>query len=401
MLDRFDGPMKIIMSILLFPLFFQELVLDWIWGIGDTFSVMMGKRLLLLLPAAAIIFACWVTIACLLTVVIRHQRRQYVSTLFVTWWDLFRAIFSFWGGFFKFFFYLAGWIFAFVRIVIIGLWLSLQDILLTPFRAMKGVGDFATKPGTPWIAVVMTLAWCALEAVIFTFVATALVLDTLGGLTGRDLDINIVQTLLFFMLLGFIVGSYAIVANLEAAIKAKNFKQLVVILIIEVLAMGVEVVFLYREFVDALVPWFAQYAGRDFSLHPAVIIGIAGFFWAGIRGLTWFLFAQAGTPTILAVIQRTGLKEGQPLFSFKKGDQFQFVKAAIDKIKHDIEWCHEKGDELLSAFILPPLQIIAATINFCTLLISKKHLFQLPFKSYKDMLHADQLLNRVRERDND
>ncbi len=62
-----------------------------------------------------------------------------------------------------------------------------------------------------------------------------------------------------------------------------------------------------------------------------------------------------------------------------------------------MEWFHERGDEMLSAFILPPLQIVAGCVNFATLLISNKHLFQLPFKSYKDMLNADQLVNRVRD----
>lgn len=101
----------------------------------------------------------------------------------------------------------------------------------------------------------------------------------------------------------------------------------------------------------------------------------------------------------MAIIQRTGLGNSRgSTFSFKKEDHFKFIQDALDKIKRDIDWCHAKGDEVVSAFILPPMQIVAATVNFFTMLVSAKHLFQLPFKSYKDMLHADQLLSRVKEK---
>src|SRR5260370_41805084 len=75
----------------------------------------------------------------------------------------------------------------------------------------------------------------------------------------------------------------------------------------ELVAMFVEVVFLYREFVDALVPWFAQHTSGNFDLGIAGTLAIAGFTWLGIRSLSWFLFGSAGTPTIMAIIQGQGL----------------------------------------------------------------------------------------------
>lgn len=398
MFDSVATPYRYLLYCLVFPIFFQAQAMAWVWGADDELIMALLKRTFLLLPVAAIVFGSWLTIACLLTVVIRQNRRQYVSTLFITWWDLARATFSFWGGTIKFVFMLCGWILAFVRMAIVGLWLCIQDIFLAPLRAVKGVGDLATKRGTPWIAVIMTLAWCALEAFVFTYVMSGLVIETLSNLTGTDLDSNIVQTVLYFMLLAFVIGSYAIVASLEMAVKSRNVKQIVLVMIVEFVALVFEVLFLYREFVDAITPWFAQHAGEDFKLGIVPILLIASLVWAGIRGMTWFLFAAHGTPTIMAIIQRTGLdKSGGGGVSFKGEDHFLFIKTAVDRIRKDIDWCHDKGDEILSAFILPPLQIVAAAINFATMLISAKHLFQLPFKSYKDMLHADSLINRVKD----
>ncbi len=398
-MDRVDGPLKLVLSVLMFPLLFQDPMIRWAWGANDELQIQLLKRVFLVLPSAAIILGCWVTIGCFLTVIIRQNRRQYVSTVFITWWDLGRAIFSFWGGTLKIVTSILGWALAFIRLAILGVWLSIQDILLTPWRMVKGVGGMASEPGTPWIAVWLTLIWCLVEAFVFTFVMTNLVVDTVSNLAGKELNLELVQLVLFFMLLGFVVGSYAIVASLEKAVRTRDVKQIALVLLVELCALTFEVSFLYREFVDALVPWFAQYAGEDFHLSGFAIFSIASIIWAGIRGMTWFLFAAHGTPTIMAIIQRTGLGSAKhkPLNLAKK-DHFTYVRAAIEKIKADVDWSYKRGDELLGAFILPPLQVVAACINFLTMLISAKHLFQLPFKSYRDMLNADQLINRVKEK---
>ncbi len=55
------------------------------------------------------------------------------------------------------------------------------------------------------------------------------------------------------------------------------------------------------------------------------------------------------------------------------------------EIKKQMEWMHDTGEEILSAFILPPLQVVAATINFCTLMVHRHPLFELPFKHINDL----------------
>ena len=70
----------------------------------------------------------------------------------------------------------------------------------------------------------------------------------------------------------------------------------------------------------------------------------------------------------------------------------EFSSDFMKKIKADTAWIEEKGEEILGAFILPPLQVFAAAINFFTLLISNSHLFELPFKNLSAIMDSKVLL---------
>ena len=74
-----SGIMKIILSVLFFPLFFQDAFISFAWGAGDQLWMMLGKRLFLLLPVFAIILGCWVSIASLMTVLIRQRRIEFLT----------------------------------------------------------------------------------------------------------------------------------------------------------------------------------------------------------------------------------------------------------------------------------------------------------------------------------
>ena len=45
--------------------------------------------------------------------------------------------------------------------------------------------------------------------------------------------------------------------------------------------------------------------------------------------------------------------------------------------------------------MLPPLQVVAATINFCILLISGHHLFEIPLKSFNDVIDSKKLFEQL------
>jgi hypothetical protein len=391
-----SGFTNILLSILLFPLYFQKLFLDFAWGAGDPTWVLIGKRLFLMLPVLAIILGCWTSIACLITVPIRQNRREFITTIFITWWDLGKSILSFWGGVFKMVFSLVVAILGLSRVILFGLWAIIQDVLLIPFALMRRSIQVVMSSPVPWIAVVLTVAWCLIETTIFTYVMTPLVVDTFSNITGEQLTETFVRFPLFLFLLFVVLGSYAVLSTFVDSVKSKSVSSILGIGVIEIVVLFVEVVFLYREFVDSLVPWFAQYS-ENFELGIFWTLAVSCFAWFGIRSLSWFLFASHGTPTIMAVIQGRGIKvTGRAKAT--DGRYFEISGAFWDKLRAESEWGRKAGQDLLAAFMLPPLQVVAASINFCTLLVITNHLFPLPFKDISAVKYSEHLLNSLSQK---
>ena len=385
--------LELILSILLFPLYFQNSLVSFAWGADEQLWMMVGKRLLLLLPISAVIVGLWVTIPSLLTVLIRQNRKQFVITLFITWWDLGKSIVFFWGGILKFVFSLSVALLGLLRIFSLGIWSVIQDIIFMPFRLIGKAGQNVVSSPIPWIAVFLTLFWSLLEALIFTYVTTPLVVDVFSNITGETLSENVVRIPLFTFLLFIVLGSYAVLSTMVDAVRNKNVSAILGIGVIEIIALFVEVVFLYREFVDSLVPWLAQYS-EGFELGVVGTLVIACFVWLGVRSLSWFLFAAHGTPTILTIIQGKGLELGRRK-EVPQTPTFGISAEFMDKIKDDTAWILKKADELLASFMLPPLQVVGATINFLALLVTSNHLFVLPFKTMGDIMNSKALVNSI------
>lgn len=400
MFSNTEGVTKIVLYILLFPTLFQEAFLEFAWATGDPIFLMTLKRLFLLLPVLAIILGCWVTIPAFITVIFRHKRKEYVLSLFVTWWDLGKAIVSFWGGIFQFIFHLIIALAEMVKLLLIGIWYVVQSILLMPFKMLGSASRDLVTSKIPWIAVFLTLFWVIIEATIFTYVTTPLVVDTLSNITGEQLSLAFVRIPLFAFLFFIVLGSYAVLSTFVDAVKERNYHHIAGIAAIEIIVLMVEVVFLYREFVDALIPWFAIYA-VDVEITMTGILAVSAFMWFGIRSLSWFLFAAHGTPAIMDVIQGKAhklSKKTERKTSKKdtgKKTELDITSGLIESIKNDIEWVEEKGEKLLASFMLPPLQVVAAAINFCTLLVSGSHLFDLPFKNLQDIKESKILVDSV------
>ncbi len=393
MFNEPNGIIKVALSILFFPLFFQSAFLTFAWGVNDQFWISMAKRLFILLPTLAVILGCWVTMACILTVLMRQRRVAFLITLLVTWWDLGKSIVYFWGGIIRFFFNLAGALVGLFKVAIFGVWSVVQEIIYTPFRLIKGLSQNVLSSPVPWVAVFMTVFWCIIEALIFTYVTTPLVVDTFSNITGENLPVNFIRIPLFLFLSFMILGSYAVLSTFVESVKSKSISSIIGIGVIETIVLLVEVVFLYREFVDSLVPWFAQYS-ENFELGILGTLGISCFVWFGIRSLSWFLFASYGTPTIMLMIQGKGVV----MFSANENGKSRLLGVSsefVSRIKSETQWIQMKGEELLASFILPPLQVIAACINFSTLLLSSNHLFDLPFTSLKSIKNSRDLIDEI------
>jgi hypothetical protein len=385
--------LKALISVLFFPLLFQEAFIIFSWGAEDTFWLMLGKRIFLLLPTLAVILACWVSIACILTVIFRQNRRQILTNLLITWWDLGRSIVLFWGGILKFFLTAIVAAAELVKIVLLSLWSIIGEVLFLPFRALRSMSQNIFGSPVPWIAVYMTIFWCIVEATIFTYVTTPLVADVFLNITGEHMHVNIIRIPLFVFLLFIVMGSYAVLANFVDSLKKKNIQSILGIGAIETVVLFVEVLFLYREFVDSLVPWFAQYS-ENFDLGVFGTLGISAFVWFGVRSLSWYLFAAHGTPTILYLIQGKGvvvLGRGE----MPKSRLVSVSPEFIERVKSEMSWIQTKAENLLSSLMLPPLQVTAAALNFCTLLLNGTHLFQLPFKTMTSVTDTGALLRRA------
>lgn len=405
MLDKVDGPWKYVGLILTFPLLFQGPFLEFAWGAGDATELLFIKRLALLLPVLAIIGSCWLSIASGLTLVFRSDRGDFAQMLFVTWWDLGRAIIAYWAGIGKFFLTLAGWVYGFTKLVILGLTFALRDLFLLPIRVGLDVSSGSFKAGIPWPAIFLMVLWTLIEALIFTFVMTPLIVDVLDGFTDGDYTGGLgLQVVLYLMFSLFVLGSYAVIHTLSQAIETRDVPKVLSYVLVEVIVALVETVLFYREFVDALIPWFAQYAGDDFDLGLVGTLGIAFFIWLGFRCMTWFLFGASAIPTLLAIIQRTGVEgfDAKATSGAKAEikEKMVLVNGVVEQFKEEMNWIEAKTNELISSFVVPPLQVVAATINFCMILVSSNHLFHLPFKSYKDILEARELIKATRNNSN-
>ncbi len=345
------------------------------------------------MPVLSIVLACWVTIPCVLSVVFRTQRTEFVITFFLIWWDLGKAIFSFWGGILKFRLVLTTAILAFLKLMVVGIWVLIQDLFFIPIQLLKNLGVSVFEAGVPWIALVLTLIWCVIEATVFTFVTTPLVMDTLSNLTGGGLSEAFLRIPLFLFLLFLILGSYAVLSTWTDALASKKIGTIIKIGIIELVALFVEVVFLYREFVDSLVPWFDQHTSGDFELGIVGTLAIASLAWLGIRGMSWVLFASHGTPLIMAIIQGSALKVGANEAS---GEKQQLMEIRLtEQVRKEFEWALEKGNEVSNAFLLPPLQILAASVNFCTFLFTSIPIFVIPLTKVDQIMSSKGLLENA------
>ena len=358
----------------------------WGWGSGDAIWLMLLKRTFLLLPIGAAFMGYWTTVLSIPTILVRSRRRTFVSLMLVTWWDLARSTFAFWGGVFRFALQLFVSLLGAGQMILMGLWTLVAELFLLPFRFVRRMGSNVMSPGVPWIAVTMTFFWCVFEAIIFTFVTTSLVIDTLSNLAGTQLTETGIRIPLFLFMLFIALGSYAVLSSFTDAVKSRDWGAIVKIAVIESVALFVEVVFLYREFVDALVPWFAQHAGAHFDLGIGGTLAIAGLVWLGVRSLSWFLFASAGTPTILAIISGQGVMGnpgGAPPAEFKL-----FSDGFSTQLRTEFEWAALEGQKLLDAFLVPPMQMVAAALNFVTMMCANRHMLDLPLNSIQDFKDA-------------
>jgi hypothetical protein len=159
-------------------------------------------------------------------------------------------------------------------------------------------------------------------------------------------------------------------------------------LVVESAVMFFEVIFLYRELIDAITPWIAQQSGNAVQLGIGATLALASFGWLGVRGMSWFLFGRFGTPALLAVLSRQSIEHEGTARPVAVAAQPELWKAPINALKAETAWFHEEAKRMFELLTLPVLQLLAAAINFAVIVVQSRPMFVLPFKSLEDVLQA-------------
>src|SRR5881296_2801613 len=364
LIQRIPEPWRQLTDLLIVPLAWiprmQHTLWDFFFAPGPWWLV-VAKFIFLAFPALLAIAAVWCTQLSIYTLPFRSGRVHFIPTMMLTWWDAVRDV--------------------------------IRQIALMPFTMTGRMTQTYFTPGVPWVAFVMLIFWCVLEAAIFSYTLMPTVTELLADLVGGDSTARYTGPILYFFLLLLIMGSFACVQTLMEAVKKREWKFIVQMVAVEAFVMFFEVMFLYRELIDALTPWIAQQTGMKMGL--AVTLSLSAFGWIGIRGMTWFLFGQYGTPPLLAFISRRPIgEEGDPRLANAK-PAVAWWRQPVEELKREIEWLHARSEELVDYLVLPVLQITAAALNFGMVLVASRQVFSLPFKDRSEITQTWHILQTL------
>ncbi len=376
-------------------IFFPTTWMEWVTQQqGYSFILCL---IFLVLPILLFIVASISTALSLIFFLFRSNRTRFMASIMISWIDGGKSVLLYWAGIFKFLFFTIGWIGAAFRIFVYGVFQTVKDVIFSPLTFLLHLIKGYARPGIPWIAVLMTLLWICVEGAAFTFFSMHLVLDTVSAMTELQINPVYLAPIMFVCISLVVGGSFALMHVLVDAIKQRRIFNIIKLLLIEGVVMGLEVLFFYKEFVHSALSQLSQMTEESgFVPGFITILVLAAAAWSGIRAVTWFLFARYGTPTLLLIISREGIdesmgKKGKPLI----GAPLSWIKEITATLQGELDWFSKKGEEITAAFILPPIQVIAAMINFIMVLLTGKFLFNLPIKSMSDLKDTKQMLGQV------
>jgi hypothetical protein len=357
---------------------------------GNSFWSLAGRAILLFLPAGAFAFGLWGTMVSLYTIPFRLGRSvTLLQSIALAWWDALRMVWLYWAGLARFLIVLVGWVWGLLKLSVQLVWGTLKGAVTSPLAMLDAT---SRRPGVPWPAFFMLVFWSMIEATIFTFTLKPTASELLGELTGYEVNGFAFIVLLWLFLWVLVAGSFACIQVLNEAFKSKKYGQIVSMVAIEIAVAMFEVLFLYRELVDAMTPWLAQ---QGVQLTAIETIGLAFFAWVGVRGMTWFLFGRFGAPAMIALLGRQAFAVEGAAGHGPAPQMADYWKGPIAALKAEREWFRKEGRELFELASLPVLQVVAAALNFLFVVFTGRGHFTLPFKSIDDVLAASHFPARV------
>jgi len=342
----------------------------------------------LLVPVLLLAAGMWCTALSLYTIPFRSGRGAFLTSLLMQWWDAGRVIWLFWTGMLRVGVALVGWIIGSIRFGLLMLKNIILGIVRSPLTLLDGASRSYFQPGVPWVAFMVLTVWCAIESTVFTFTLQPTLVEVFGSLTGFDPNPRIMAPLLWMFLFLLVAGSFACVQVVTEAVKSKKIGTIVQMLVVESAVMFFEVIFLYRELIDAITPWIAQQSGDSVRLGLGATLALASFGWLGVRGMSWFLFGRFGTPALLAVLSRQSIEHAGTARPAAAAAQPELWRAPINALKAETAWFHEEAKRMFELVTLPVLQLLAAAINFAVIVVQSRPMFVLPFNSLEDVLEA-------------
>src|SRR5438046_8829647 len=369
----------------------QSTIVDAILGSHPAGRLLLW--LVLLIPALVIAAGMWCTALSLYTIPFRSGRGNFITSVMMTWWDAGRCIWLFWTGMLRVGIALVGWIIGSLRFGLLMIKNVLLRIVRSPLTLLDGASRSYFQPGVPWVAFMVLTVWCAIEATIFTFTLQPTLVEVFGSLTGFDPNPRVMAPLLWAFLFLLVAGSFACVQVVTDAVKKKNIPTIVQMLVVESAVMFFEVIFLYRELIDAITPWIAQQSGDSVHLGIGATLALASFGWLGVRGMSWFLFGRFGTPALLAVLSRQAVANEGVTRVAPAAPQPQLWREPVNALKAETAWFHAEAKRMFELLTLPVLQLFAAAINFAVVTIKSRPMFSLPFQHLEDVLAATPVLH--------
>ncbi|MGH7646263.1 MAG: hypothetical protein ACREMR_11830 [Gemmatimonadales bacterium] len=357
---------------------------------GESSGVAVLKTALLFLPAAAVVAGLWGTMVSLYTVPFRSGRGRFLAAVLMSWWDVLRMIWFYWAGIVRFFIVLLGWLGGLLKLSLQLVWRTIQGAAKSPFALLDWTARKYFQPGVPWVAFFLLLLWIAIEATIFTFTLRPTLNELLTDLTGYAPHPLMLSALLWLFLALIIGGSFALIQVLAEAVRSREIGHIVLVIAAEVIIAFFEVLFLYRELIDAITPWLAQ---QGFVLGVVGTLLTAFVGWLGVRIMTWMLFGRFGTPAMVAVLARQTLtREQAGVPGVAPPPQPDLWRAPINALKSESEWFKRQTREVFELISLPVLQLLAAGFNFGVVVLLGRPHFTLPFRSLDDVLAATPLV---------
>jgi hypothetical protein len=340
----------------------------------------------LLMPVLLLIAGMWSTMTSLYTLPFRSGRGAFVTSLLMTWWDAGRMIWLYWTGLVRFIVAAFGWLYGGLRFALLTLRNTLVGLVRSPMAILDWTSRRYFQPGVPWLAFLVLLVWSAVEATVFTFTLQPTLNEVFGGLTGFEPNPRIMAPLLWLFLFMLIAGSFACIQVLNDAIRTKKVSEIIQMTLVEAAVMFFEVIFLYRELIDAITPWIAQQSGGDVKLGVVSTLLLASFGWMGVRGMSWFLFGRFGTPALMAILSRQKIADegGRPVAHTPA--EPNMWRAAVEALKAETAWFHAEGKRMLELLSLPVIQLFAAALNFAVVIVQSRPIFHLPFEKLEDVL---------------